>query len=150
MRLTVHPRTTCNSRVAAALRNGPPGTAERLLYAPSVSVQPSPARQACHAIRVSALPRVIAAATASIVASMRPALTLRASFADTRRENQSQYPAAKMIRACSSSSKFPALNRRSSAVGILSGCPAERWTTQTSSSGWIRRRTRKGSKPTTS
>jgi hypothetical protein len=149
MRLTVHPRTTCNSRVAATLRNGPPGTAERPLYAPSVSVQPSPASQACHAIRVSARPRVIAAATASIVASMRPALTIRASFADTR-ENQSQYPEAKMIRACPSSSKFPALNRRSSAVGILSGCPAERWTTQSSSSGWIRRRTRKGSKPTTS
>jgi transposase InsO family protein len=36
---------------------------------------------------------------------MRPALTIRASFADTRRENQSQHPKAKMIRACSSSTR---------------------------------------------
>ena len=33
MRLTLPPLTTCNSRVAAALRNGPPGTAaERRVF----------------------------------------------------------------------------------------------------------------------
>jgi hypothetical protein len=48
-RLTVQPRTTCNSRIADALRIGPPGTsAERPFYAPSVSVQLSPASQGCH------------------------------------------------------------------------------------------------------
>jgi hypothetical protein len=46
----VQPRTTCNSRIADALRIAPPETsAERPLYAPTVSVQLSPASQACHA-----------------------------------------------------------------------------------------------------
>jgi hypothetical protein len=44
---------------------------------------------------------------------MRPALTIRASFADMRRENQSQHPKAKMIRACSSSTR-----KRVEAMGI--------------------------------
>jgi len=46
MRLTVHARTTCNSRVAAALRNGPPGTpAERRVFRFDQRSQ----AKACHA-----------------------------------------------------------------------------------------------------